>query len=60
MKGEIKMKCSECNYCYRQEGEEFENCHFDPDSIFPAPCEEGEDIFEDCEYSCFDDRVDYE
>ena len=54
------MKCSECNYCYRQEGEEFENCHFDPDSIFPAPCEEGEDIFEDCEYNCFDDRVDYE
>ena len=51
------MKCSECSYFYRQESEEFENCHFDPDSIFPAPCEEDE---EDCEYDYFYDGMDCE
>ena len=54
------MKCSECDYFYRRESEEFENCHFDPNSNFPPPCDEDGDIFEDCEYNCFDDRMDCE
>lgn len=35
------MKCAECNYSWKDEGNVIAACHADPN--FPAPCEEEEE-----------------
>lgn len=35
------MKCADCNYYYRKNGERWPRCHYD-DEMWPAPCEEEE------------------
>lgn len=35
------MKCAECNYSWKDEGNVIATCHADPN--FPAPCEEEEE-----------------
>lgn len=32
------MKCTECNYYWQDEGEEYSRCHCEDDAV--APCEE--------------------
>ena len=36
------MKCADCNYYYRKNGERWPRCHYD-DEMWPAPCEEEEE-----------------
>ena len=32
--------CSKCNYCWKDEGDNFPCCHFDDhNGLWPAPCE---------------------
>ena len=47
------MKCSECNFCWAEEGEKFPSCKADPN--FPAPCEEEDEESEEEDLQTLDD-----
>lgn len=47
-KGEMKMKCKDCNYWWQDEDEDFPQCHC-PEDIPVAPCEFNDIIEEEDE-----------
>ena len=56
------MRCENCLYYYREEGETFPVCHFNNEGWGVAPCEEEDDW----DYNLYDetemtyDELDYE
>lgn len=39
------MKCSECNYCWQDENDDYPRCHFE--GWWAPPCEENDYVSDD-------------
>ena len=41
------MRCSECNYFWKDEGDEYGRCHFDADGFYSTPWDKAPCEYED-------------